>query len=227
MSEKHEVSCWQCHEMTSLETRNEFDGCCWACGAEIDLEEYLIQAMDKRDEHYAALSTVTAERDQLRAEVEALQMDRKACWEEFKALRRSSDATERELRAEVEALQKDAERYRWLADNACDVTVSASTTDYGDGDTNMGPRVSVDPQQYPTEFFGSAKQKLDAAIDAAMAAKEGGVMRVRLSEFVYALRAASSCTWAEHDMIKRTDDPYARAPRSKGEKARNKRHRRR
>lgn len=70
MSEKHEVSCWQCHEMTSLETRNEFDGCCWACGAEIDLEEYLIQAMDKRDEHYAARSTVTAERDSSNAKLQ-------------------------------------------------------------------------------------------------------------------------------------------------------------
>lgn len=65
MSQKHEISCWKCHEMTSLETRNEFDGCCWACGEEIDLEDYLIKAMDKRDEHYAALSAVTAERDRL------------------------------------------------------------------------------------------------------------------------------------------------------------------
>lgn len=67
MSQKHEISCWKCHEMTSLETRNEFDGCCWACGEEIDLEDYLIKAMDKRDEHYAALSAVTAERDGLAA----------------------------------------------------------------------------------------------------------------------------------------------------------------
>lgn len=65
MSQKHEISCWKCHEMTSLETRNEFDGCCWACGEEIDLDDYLIKAMDKRDEHYAALSAVTAERDRL------------------------------------------------------------------------------------------------------------------------------------------------------------------
>ncbi len=66
MSQKHEISCWKCHEMTSLEARNEFDGCCWACGEEIDLDDYLIKAMDKRDEHYAALSAVTAERDRLR-----------------------------------------------------------------------------------------------------------------------------------------------------------------
>lgn len=61
MSAKHEISCWQCSKTTSLETRSEFDGCCWACGAEIDLEDYLIKAMD--------------ERDQLRAEVEALRKD--------------------------------------------------------------------------------------------------------------------------------------------------------
>lgn len=41
----------------------------------------------------------------LRAEVEMLRSDRKACLEEFKALRRSADETERELRAEVEALR--------------------------------------------------------------------------------------------------------------------------
>lgn len=69
MSTKHEISCWKCHEMTSLETRNEMDGCCWACGEEIDLDDYLIKAMDKRDEHYAALSAVTAERDRLLEEV--------------------------------------------------------------------------------------------------------------------------------------------------------------
>jgi len=69
MSQKHEISCWKCHEMTSLETRNEFDGCCWACGEEIDLDDYLIKAMDKRDEHYAALSAVTAERDRLLQEL--------------------------------------------------------------------------------------------------------------------------------------------------------------
>ncbi|MEW9045565.1 MAG: hypothetical protein AB2387_00640 [Stutzerimonas stutzeri] len=72
MSQKHEISCWKCHEMTSLETRNEFDGCCWACGEEIDLDDYLIKAMDKRDEHYAALSAVTAERDRLMEEVTEL-----------------------------------------------------------------------------------------------------------------------------------------------------------
>ena len=66
VSGKHEISCWQCHEMTSLEVRKEFDGCCCACGVEIDLEAYLIEAMDKHVELRADLSAVTAERDQLR-----------------------------------------------------------------------------------------------------------------------------------------------------------------
>ncbi len=88
MSQKHEISCWKCHEMTSLETRNEFDGCCWACGEEIDLDDYLIKAMDKRDEHYVALSAVTAERDQLRAEVEALRKDA----ERFRHIERDCDS---------------------------------------------------------------------------------------------------------------------------------------
>ena len=73
MSSKHEISCWKCHEMTSLEARNEMDGCCWACGEEIDLDDYLIKAMDMRDEHYAALSAVTAERDRLRKDAERYQ----------------------------------------------------------------------------------------------------------------------------------------------------------
>lgn len=73
MSRRYEISCWQCSEMTSLETRNEFDGCCWACGVEIDLEDYLIKELDKHDEHYAALSAVTAERDRLQRMVEVAQ----------------------------------------------------------------------------------------------------------------------------------------------------------
>lgn len=43
--------------------------------------------------------------DHLRAEVEMLRRDRRACLEEFKALRRSADEAERELRAEVESLR--------------------------------------------------------------------------------------------------------------------------
>ena len=62
MSKSHEIDCWKCGEQSTLKTRSEFDGCCWACGAEIDLEDYLARAMD--------------ECDQLRAEVERLRKER-------------------------------------------------------------------------------------------------------------------------------------------------------
>lgn len=61
MSKSHEIDCWQCGKQSTLKTRSEFDGCCWACGVEIDLEDYLARAMD--------------ESDALRAEVEALRKD--------------------------------------------------------------------------------------------------------------------------------------------------------
>lgn len=51
-------------------------------------------------------------------------------------------------------------------------------------------------------------------------------MRKFHSALALALSAAVACAWSPPDLIKRTDDPYARSPRSKGEKARNKRHRR-
>ena len=81
-------------------------------------------------------------------------------------------AQDAQSQPEQSGLRKDAERYRFIADNACDVIMSASMTDYGDGDTTSGPRVEVAPDQYPTGIFGTAKTKLDAAIDAALAAKE-------------------------------------------------------
>lgn len=78
----------------------------------------------------------------------------------------------REAAAALEAAREDAERYRWLADNRCDVTMCASATDYGDGDTTFGPRVEIDPEQFGPEY-GSPKAKLDAAIDAAREARNG------------------------------------------------------
>lgn len=47
------------------------------------------------------LQEAADERDQLRAEAERLTTDRNACWEEFKALRRSADAEAAELRAQL------------------------------------------------------------------------------------------------------------------------------
>lgn len=66
----------------------------------------------------------------------------------------------------IRELTADAERYRWLADARCDVTMLCSDTDYGDGDADFGPRVEVEPYQFGPEY-GSPKAKLDAAIDAA------------------------------------------------------------
>lgn len=63
---------------------------------------------------------------------------------------------------------RDAARLAWLGDNACDVVMSASACDYGDGDKTMGPRVSLEPEQYPVHRIGSALNKLRAAIDAVM-----------------------------------------------------------
>lgn len=64
------------------------------------LSEALCQMSD-------ALCQLKAERDAMAAECETLRKDRRACWEEFKAMRRSTDETERELRAEVARLWAD------------------------------------------------------------------------------------------------------------------------
>lgn len=58
MSRNYQINCWQCRHATTLEERGRHDGNCWGCGAELDLETYLIIAQ--------------TERDQLHAEVEAL-----------------------------------------------------------------------------------------------------------------------------------------------------------
>lgn len=72
----------------------------------------------------------------------------------------------------VEALDADAGRYRFIADNACDVSFYVANTDSGDGDTAPGPRVELTPDQYPVEIFGTGKAKLDFAVDALMVAKK-------------------------------------------------------
>jgi uncharacterized coiled-coil DUF342 family protein len=103
--------------------------------------------MDKHDEHYAALSAVTAERDRLMTEVERLRacivaddvnFDRLA--KEYKTLQAERD----QLRVEADALRNDAERYQVRLE-----TIRA-----------LFPNAPSDAE-------------LDIAIDAAMAAKEG------------------------------------------------------
>lgn len=133
----------------------------WRADMEWPDEEMVVRQSD----HLAAVTAVTAERDKIKA-------DRKACWEELKRFRRTTDETERELRAEVERLQllvgageeverhlqlnsdveciradslrNDAERYRWLIASGVNVT-----------------SVGGDPVRLT-----------DQLVDAAMAAKE-------------------------------------------------------
>lgn len=50
--------------------------------------------------------------DALQAEVERLRKDRKSCWEEFKALVKSSKEREGELKAENERLREEVERLK-------------------------------------------------------------------------------------------------------------------
>jgi hypothetical protein len=150
MSQKHEISCWKCHEMTSLETRNEFDGCCWACGEEIDLDDYLIKAMDKRDEHYAALSAVTAERDAALASLER-------AYANYNQVSYASTGRGKQigqLRAEVETLRKDAERYRWASSGVHEAETLVSIVNCHGG------------------YAEKVAERVDVYRDAAMAAKE-------------------------------------------------------
>lgn len=69
-------------------------------------------------------------------------------------------------------LRADAERYRWLAKNRCDVfmcVVGLESLDTGESDLSV--EVDVHPEAYP-EQYGDAKPHLDTAIDIARA--EGG-----------------------------------------------------
>lgn len=98
------------------------------------------------DDHSDALSAVTAEAKRLLAECLALLSERD------------------QIRAEVEALRRDAERYRWLRDQASLEPFGGWAYDLPTVDAwdcKPGPQLN--------EQFGS----FDEAIDAAMAAKEG------------------------------------------------------
>ena len=131
----------------------------------------------------------------LRAEVEMLRSDRKACLEEFKALRRSADETESELRAEVEALRLLAgELYQVLGAldapaGVLDAVLAAAHGESMGGRDSLLPFVSAehealreDAGRYRLlrrvtieERDGSDAEfdaEFDFAIDAALAAKE-------------------------------------------------------
>jgi DNA repair ATPase RecN len=133
---------------------------------------YMIEAKeDKRrscavmtvESHLAALSAVTAERDRLQQfEAAYNEWHDKTEWVQKTAeahelgKHRADVLKDRvdQLQAEVEALRKDAERYRWLRDpcSGAEHVIYYSRGDYGRG-----------------LMSGSM---LDAAIDAALAAKE-------------------------------------------------------
>lgn len=53
---------------------------------------------------------------ELAKELKKVKADRKACWEEFKALRRSADETEKYLRAELESIRKEQAITRRVVD---------------------------------------------------------------------------------------------------------------
>ncbi|HEY6612775.1 MAG TPA: hypothetical protein VIZ86_16800, partial [Pseudomonas sp.] len=109
--------------------------------------------------------------DQLRAKVEMLRRDRKACLEEFKALRRSADETERDLRAEVEALRKDKDRLDAIEGNCWDVRYGSSPN--GDaGDSSISIEIVGHFMAEPCErvLGENCHENLRAAIDQAMTA---------------------------------------------------------
>lgn len=137
----------------------------------------------------------------LRAEVEMLRSDRKACLEEFKALRRSADETERELRADVEALRHLAgELYQVLGAlgaldapaGVLDAVLAAAHGEPMEGRGSLLPFVSEEhealrkdaeryrgvrrvagAQGYTEDQFDEQTDQRVARFDAALAAKEG------------------------------------------------------
>lgn len=100
--------------------------------------------MVREDAHLAALSAVTAEQDAER--------DQAREWlKEHYELQAERD----QLRAEVESLRKDAERYRWLRDQA-----PMARAEWEIGGKSFGMMRGTEPVE------------VDATVDAAMAAKE-------------------------------------------------------
>ena len=155
-------------------------------------QEVVDQAQSELNELRAALAAVTAERDRLARDLAfteqwyAVRFERLAelgksagCWDAMAAIiangtadshepptyarqlvraNHRTDVAERErdrLRAEVEALRKDAERYRWLRTYA------------------YGHFHGEELEDLFSRNDSLVDEKVDEAIDAAMAAKEG------------------------------------------------------
>lgn len=111
----------------------------------------------RQDDHLAALSAVTAERDALQDQVKVLQSDSNS-WQSGYDKGRHDGTKHRQsevgqLRAEVEALRKDAERYRWLRDQA----------------PKARGEWEIDGQRYGM-MLGADQDDVDEAVDALMSA---------------------------------------------------------
>lgn len=162
----------------------------------ITRDTYCTGAVDplvRQSDHLAALSVVTAERDRLRDEMGILwkRIDKYeshshgiTALAEIERLREERDSQQRvciaemekgnQLRAEVEGLRKDAERYRWLRDEGfahADVSLGTDC----DGENFVSYRISFHlPETAHGKFEDDdwSSADVDAAIDAALAAKE-------------------------------------------------------
>lgn len=69
------------------------------------------------------------------------------------------------LRGLVANLQDDAERYRAIANNACDVWFAVRTEYAADGSSTARPVVELDPSEYIQNNYGGGKTALDVEAD--------------------------------------------------------------
>lgn len=78
------------------------------------LAEEIVSRGPRQDECTPVMTVEPSAILSLLDELEKVDADRKACWAEFKALRRTADGNERYLRDELEQYRKDAERYEFV-----------------------------------------------------------------------------------------------------------------
>lgn len=142
---------------------DKLEGCDFCSGMTDKERDHMRGQMGKLfDHHFApALSAVTAERDRLLVDLErAHRATNSECmdWAREYERRKEVQAERDQLRAEVEGLRKDAERYRWLRDQA----------------PKARGEWEIDGQRYGM-MLGADQDDVDQAVDAlmsAMAAKE-------------------------------------------------------
>lgn len=72
-SEPGKLTCGRCQEEFTLKQRTDCDGCCWKCGAELNLEDYLEELLgeveQQRENHRKHAARLIDERGQLRAQL--------------------------------------------------------------------------------------------------------------------------------------------------------------